>query len=465
MYERPESYAGPRVTAQDDERVTPIGRWLRDTKLNELPQLWNVLKGEMSLVGPRPEDPELAESWSPDVRRELVSVRPGITSPASVLFRDEETLLQTGSLMEDYLGEVMPSKLRLDQLYVRHRSILLDLDSLFWTFLILLPRVGGNPPPEQRLFLGPMTRLIQRYVGWFMIDTLVTLAAIAVTGLFWRSLGPLNVGWPNAIGFALLFAVLYSLSNAILGVNKISWSQASAADAFDLLPALFLATSTVLLINELFLVRPMPAGMLVIAAAIAAAGYVSVRYRSRILAGMMRRWLNRSAAVAHARERILIVGSGEAGQFIAWWLQNGRTGKAFSIVGFVDDDLFKQDTRIRGVPVLGQRMHIPELVAKHDVGILLFAIHNIPAAEKRRLMEICHSTPARVVQAPDVLGKINHLARHTGYGESRPVDGSQQAGQLDDWLVELGEMARSGDLDSLQARIEELRSSLRATAD
>src|SRR5574341_1928576 len=93
MYERPASYEGPPVTAQDDGRITPLGKWLRDTKLNELPQLWNVLIGEMSLVGPRPEDPEVAATWPEAARREILSMRPGITSPASGLYRDEEKML------------------------------------------------------------------------------------------------------------------------------------------------------------------------------------------------------------------------------------------------------------------------------------------------------------------------------------------------------------------------------------
>ena len=119
MYENSASYQGPRITGENDSRVTKVGSWLRETKLNELPQLWNVLTGDMSLVGPRPEDPEIAKTWPQELRREILSIRPGITSPASVLFRDEETMLSSDFLMETYLGAIQPNKLRLDQLYVR----------------------------------------------------------------------------------------------------------------------------------------------------------------------------------------------------------------------------------------------------------------------------------------------------------------------------------------------------------
>lgn len=148
MYERPESYRGPRITANGDGRVTPLGRWLRATKLNELPQLWNVLRGEMSLVGPRPEDPEIAAAWSPQIRRELLAVRPGITSPASILYRGEEKMLSAGSLMEDYLRDVLPGKLRLDCLYLRQRTLLSDLDILFLTLVTLLPRLRKRSIPR-----------------------------------------------------------------------------------------------------------------------------------------------------------------------------------------------------------------------------------------------------------------------------------------------------------------------------
>ncbi len=141
MYERKESYQGPKVTAENDPRITPLGRFLRQTKLNELPQLWNVVKGDMSLVGPRPEDPTIVKEWPEEVRKEILSVRPGITSPASVVYRNEEDLLRSSNLMDTYLWDILPTKLRLDQIYVRNRSVLSDMDVVFWTSIALIPRL------------------------------------------------------------------------------------------------------------------------------------------------------------------------------------------------------------------------------------------------------------------------------------------------------------------------------------
>jgi lipopolysaccharide/colanic/teichoic acid biosynthesis glycosyltransferase len=126
--------AGPPVTASDDPRITRTGRWLRSTKLDELPQLLNVVRGEMSLVGPRPEEPRYVERYSAEQRR-VLSVRPGVTSSASVEFRHEERLL-TGmgaDLEEHYLNVVLPAKLKLELDYLDHRSFGDDLGVLFAT--------------------------------------------------------------------------------------------------------------------------------------------------------------------------------------------------------------------------------------------------------------------------------------------------------------------------------------------
>lgn len=110
-----------------DPRVTGVGYFLRKTKLDELPQLWNVLCGDMSVVGPRPEVPRYVDLYTPE-QRAVLSVRPGITGMASIDYIDENEILARASDPESaYVRDVMPAKLALDLRYVRERSFALDL--------------------------------------------------------------------------------------------------------------------------------------------------------------------------------------------------------------------------------------------------------------------------------------------------------------------------------------------------
>jgi lipopolysaccharide/colanic/teichoic acid biosynthesis glycosyltransferase len=131
--------SGPAVTYRDDPRITRAGRFLRRTKLDELPQLLNVLKGEMSLVGPRPEDPSYAALYTPE-QRQVLSVKPGITGPTQLEYRDEASMLDGNSVDEEYVTRLMPEKLKLDLEYVRSRSLKLDLKILWRTATTLLFR-------------------------------------------------------------------------------------------------------------------------------------------------------------------------------------------------------------------------------------------------------------------------------------------------------------------------------------
>lgn len=128
--------SGPGITRSGDERITPIGRLLRRTKIDELPQLLNVLRGDMSLVGPRPEDPRYVALYTPEQRR-ILSVRPGITSAASIRYRHEEAMLTGDDWEKRYLSEVMPAKLRIDMDYLDRRTTASDVGILWQTFLAL----------------------------------------------------------------------------------------------------------------------------------------------------------------------------------------------------------------------------------------------------------------------------------------------------------------------------------------
>jgi lipopolysaccharide/colanic/teichoic acid biosynthesis glycosyltransferase len=119
---------GPAITAGADPRVTPTGAILRRFKIDELPQLFNVLAGEMNFVGPRPEVPRYVALYPPAQRDVVLSVRPGLTDLASLTYIDESRLLGEATDPERYYVEVlMPAKLRLAEAYVRDRSAWLDL--------------------------------------------------------------------------------------------------------------------------------------------------------------------------------------------------------------------------------------------------------------------------------------------------------------------------------------------------
>lgn len=334
---------GPRVTARDDPRITRLGRFLRNSKLNELPQLFNVLKGEMSLVGPRPEDPEFVAHYSPEERL-VLSVRPGITSPASILYRHEEAMLAYEDAAQTYLRDILPSKLRLDLLYIRRRSFLLDLDVLMQTLIALLPLVRREATVEARIFAGPIQRLVRHQLLQFLLDWAAAFAAVALAGLLWRAWRPLNLGWGRALLMALSVALAFSLISQVL---RRLWS------------------------------------------------------RSRRLLG----------APHDLRERVLVVGGGDAGRMTVGMLQNGIGLHAFHVVGVIDDDLWKQGAGIRGVRVLGDRSRIPQVVKEQCIDLIVFAIHNIDPATREAILAICRATPARVAVMPDIAALLAPEAR------------------------------------------------------
>ena len=124
---------GAPITVSGDQRVTRVGRWLRATKIDELPQLVNVLRGEMSMVGPRPEIREYVEFFR-DRFHHILQVRPGITDPASIAFRNEEEILRDSpDPLRTYRELILPIKLDLSEQYIRERSLRSDLLTLFKT--------------------------------------------------------------------------------------------------------------------------------------------------------------------------------------------------------------------------------------------------------------------------------------------------------------------------------------------
>ncbi len=127
-----------QITVAFDSRITRVGRWMRKFKLDELPQLIDVLLGHMSFVGPRPEVPQYVSLWPSDVRDLILSVRPGITDPASIEFMDENLILaRSNDPHSTYVSEIMPIKLRHYSNYVDNNSLICDVRIIFSTIFAL----------------------------------------------------------------------------------------------------------------------------------------------------------------------------------------------------------------------------------------------------------------------------------------------------------------------------------------
>lgn len=152
------------LTVQNDPRILPLGNFLRKTKINELPQLFNVFKGDMSIVGPRPQSSRNFSAFSEDVQKNIILVSPGLTGLGSIFFSNEEAMLTSAVKHDEFYDSViMPYKGQLETWYVNHATILIDLKIIYVTALkIIFPKLGlnlskffdgmPNPPKELQKF-------------------------------------------------------------------------------------------------------------------------------------------------------------------------------------------------------------------------------------------------------------------------------------------------------------------------
>lgn len=134
---------GAYITTKTDPRVLPFGRFLRKTKLNEVPQLLNILFGDMSVVGPRPQVTKHFDMYPKNVKNELLSVNPGLTGIGSIIFRDEESLIEKSELPKEqfYKQCIAPYKAELELWYIKNQSFILDMKLIFLTaWVVLFPK-------------------------------------------------------------------------------------------------------------------------------------------------------------------------------------------------------------------------------------------------------------------------------------------------------------------------------------
>lgn len=369
---------GPAITLKNDRRITPFGSFLRQTKLDELPQLINVFRGEMSLVGPRPEDPYYVALYTPE-QAQVLAVRPGITSPASLHYHEEETLLHGDNWETVYREQIMPHKLAVDLAYLRRRTL--------WTDWVLILKTVGTVLRGQE-YLEAVMCLRNRHIFILDMMALLLIPALALTlrldTMAW---------WPaesRALGLFMLVALPVKLSIFyMLGLYSRYWRQASSNDLIQviiavclsttMLMALFMATHTRLEQYGWAIYRSVPLidGLLTLLAV------VSFRFGLRGLYS----WNRRGQGGLDGR-RVLVVGAGEAGTMVVReLLTNAQLNLA--PVAFIDDDPAKLNAEIQGLPVLGTCLDIPRLVERYHIQQIIVAIPSAPLRRQREIMALC----------------------------------------------------------------------------
>jgi FlaA1/EpsC-like NDP-sugar epimerase/lipopolysaccharide/colanic/teichoic acid biosynthesis glycosyltransferase len=387
--------AGPGITARDDPRVTRFGRRLRRSKLDNLPQLINVVRGEMSLVGPRPEIPEMVDHYSPLFRR-VLALRPGITSPASLAYRNEEKLIRTDP--SQYADIVLPERLALDLRYVLRHS--------FGTDLRIIAQTVGAVFGLDSVALRWLARSVRQHVPWLLLDAPV-LAAAFYFALFLRLLDtPSGISsYLGAITRSILpLLVLYLVMTLLWGVHRRIWRFASAADVRPIFGATATATAIALAFDVLSSGRGprlVPLGVILLGGFFSACGMVFIRYGSRLLRGLL------PAGRVGEGTRAIIYGAGDAGQHLALRLLTHESGDVYDLVGFVDDDPLKRGQRIHGLPVLGGRLDLGHITERRRIDLIIIAINNVRGEDLRQILTTAQQTPAQIRIIPNVFEVVS----------------------------------------------------------
>ena len=417
--------AGPELTVEGDARITRVGAVLRRTKLDELPQLIDVLRGTMSLVGPRPEVPRYVEHYPPDERARVLSVRPGITDFASLRYRDENSLLARAADPErEYLDVILPSKLRYALDYVDNPGTVADdLRVLGLTLRTVLP--ASSPLP--RSFVAMTDRKLWRRLDQAMselhprrrlmatvVDGLTVLACWQITYLFRLGFERWQPGRPSyddavSIGVVATYLVLLTATGASRGL----WRHFGFDDLKRITTACLLAGTlagvavltarltgvarAVLLLHPLF--------------CIAALSLLRMLYRT-----LWEHARGRANGLAGEPRRAIVLGAGEAARRLVAGIHL-RDG--WAVQALLDDDPAKQGGRVGGVTVVGPlaQLRLPHVTfgATH----VIVAMPGATPAQREEAIRLARRTGLDVLTVPS-------------QSELQAQDGQAQEGQAQD---------------------------------
>lgn len=261
-----------------------------------------------------------------------------------------------------------------------------------------------------------------RKVGlWMVLDFLLVVAGYSLAFLTRAVVA--NIDYGTSLPAILAAAAVTVVSLFAFGVYRRLWSQTSGHGVAVIVYGVSTATLVLLPINLLIQPRPLPISTLLVGSLLALVGIVGSRYRSRLVSGLSWRWRaiwNQEFPLTLTR--VMIIGAGESGQDLAWRLKHRFPDNNYQIVGFIDDDPNKQKMYVEGCPVLGGRDDLVQLAEKHNVDLIVVAIHNISGADFREIVSACEQTQARIKVIPDLFELVRNPASAVLLRDIQPED-------------------------------------------
>ncbi len=385
MYHTPVPIGG-NVSPQGDPRVTPVGRLLRRLKLNEFPQFLNVLKGDMSLIGPRPEAPDLAALY-PEAAKRIFTVKPGLAGPNQILGRNEEELYPPGEdPVRYYIERILPRKLPLDLEYINDPSVFKNLKYLF-----LSVKVTITGALSRQHLTDNFSQLV-----FLLCDIILCVAAFSLAH-FLRYDGFSRPEFHQYFIKILPWALLIRLPIFIyFGFYHTLVRHLSFYD----LKVIFkgVTVSSLVLIGFFFFGKletfaKYGRGVFIIdwfCLTTFLAGY-------RILLKKVYHHYKTETNDSKQRRRVLIWGAGDAGELCLRYLQKEKEN-SYEIIGFIDDDPKKRSYRLNGAKVLGSRHHLEILIQLYRIEEIFVAMQSVEMHEIKQALEICQGLGVQAKQ-------------------------------------------------------------------
>lgn len=372
MYES-DIHLGQSISPQRDPRVTPVGRILRRLKLNEFPQFLNILRGEMTLVGPRPEAPDLAQAYPPEARR-IFSVKPGLVGPNQILGRNEEECYpREVDPKEHYLTRILPQKIPLDLKYIEEKSLLRDLKYLFlgiWVTITGVVRLQNLWAKKGRFLLvaadGACCLLS------FELAHCIRFETYAPDIINQAHLQILPFTALTRIPF-LLFMGCYSGVLTLFGVNDIK----------NIVKGVILGTLCLLLFSLAFSCTKEYGNSIFIIDLLCLSVFLC-GYRIMISSFDYRFKRNHRTKP----RRVLIMGAGEEGILCLQYLTKSKDHN-YKVIGFIDDEPNMQYRIINGVRVLGDLTDLEILLPLYRIEEVFISGSIKSIEQAKRIQDLC----------------------------------------------------------------------------